>query len=101
MRSIKEKQSFLKNPLNDVLGSEVKVRILRFLIEKDDCFLASEIARGIEVSSTRTRKVIKELEQTGFIEPIGGGSRKLWHVRKSEPLIKTLKKVFKEEQKNG
>jgi len=90
---------FLQRPLNEVFGSEVKIRILRFLITKDDCFLASEIARQIEVSSTGTRKTLKQLETTGFVEPIGGGKRRLWQIRQAEPLIKPLKKFFKEEKK--
>lgn len=105
MRSITPKggqfgPNFLQRPLNEVLGSEVKVRIIRYLVKKDKAFAKSEIARGIGVSATGVGKAITDLAFTGFVESIGGGKRKLWQVRKAEPLIKTLKKVFEHEEKN-
>ena len=89
--------NFFKRPLNEVLGTKVKVRIIRFLINQKEGFLVSEIVRMIGVSSPGTRKAIKELELTGFIKQIGGGKRRLWLIREEEPLIPCLRAMFENE----
>lgn len=97
MRPIKEHQSRLVNPLNEIFGTQANVRILRVLALQNTSLTAGELARRAMLGRTSIYPALHELERVGVIEFVGAGPRKLVQLRDSYPLSRILKTLFRVE----
>lgn len=99
MRPIVLKKAFIQYPLNEVLGTEANVRILRLLaVEVDAPLSIPDVADRIGISVVGVRKAFKKLINSGFIKSNGGGRAQLYSLRNEEPLTEILITLFQEEK---
>ncbi|MBU4176004.1 MAG: nucleotidyltransferase domain-containing protein [Actinomycetia bacterium] len=54
-------------PLNDILGNKVQVKLLRVLVRTKGSFTGRELARLIGYSQNQTRLALEELERNGLV----------------------------------
>lgn len=97
MRTPKKHQDPLLNPLNEILGTQANVRLLRVLALQNTLATAGELAKRAMLGRTSTYPALRELERAGVIEFIGAGPRKLVQLRGSHPLSRILKQLFRVE----
>lgn len=90
-------QSALQAPLNDILGTESNVRLLRVLALAEIPLGAGELARRAELGRTSIYPALAGLETAGIIEFIGAGSQRQIAFRKAHPLAKPLATLFRAE----
>lgn len=98
MRPVKSQQDRLRYPLNDILGRESHVRILRFLSDKLEPVGVSVIAEETGITSTGTRKAIESLLEAGAIQEFGTQRQRQYALRAEDSLLRTLIDLFEEEQ---
>lgn len=94
MRPIATSQDGLQFPLNDLLGTEAHVRILRVLSVDSDPIGAPDIAEQAEMSLPGARKALKRLSKTGRVVRYGTGRQQLYALRPGDPIIAGLVKLF-------
>lgn len=100
MRPISTIQSILRNPLNELLGTEANVRLLRVLTDEvDGPLTASDIAERAGLSIMGARKALMRLVDSGFVELVGGGRKQQYALQGSEPLMKITADLFRTERK--
>lgn len=97
MRPPKHRQNVLLQPLNDILGTESNVRLLRILALGTTSFTAGELARRAVLTRTAIYPVLSELERIGVIEFVGVGSQRLVQLRERHPLAGILRDLFRAE----
>jgi CRP-like cAMP-binding protein len=99
MRPVVSKQNPLQNPLNELLGTASRVRLLRvFANEANEPLTAPDIAAYAGLTVRGTRKALKRLLQSGFVLRVGGGRRHQYELNRSDRLIKALLKLFQAEK---
>ena len=99
MRPIVSDQNPLRNPLNEILGTEAHVRLLRVLATEDAGPLtAPDAADRSGLTIRGTRKAIKRLLQSGFVVSVGGGRKHQYELRHSDKLVKAVLKLFQSEK---
>ncbi len=94
MRSPSQSQSALRAPLNDTLGSEANVRILRLLTKTMVPMSKAAIARRAALNESGVGRVIAELTGRGIVESLGTGSRHLFRLGTGHPLASPLADLF-------
>ncbi len=94
MRPISEKQSFLRNPLNYVLGTEAQVRILRVLSQTQSPLSGSEIASQSDLTFRGASKALESLVEVEIVSYIGRERSKLYMLFNEHPLAPLLKRVL-------
>ena len=100
VRPISSVQSVLRNPLNELLGTEANVRLLRVLADEvDGSLTASDIADRAGLSMMGARKALLRLVDSGFVELVGGGRKQQYALRGSEPLVQITADLFRTERK--
>jgi predicted transcriptional regulator len=100
MRPIVSDQNSLRNPLNELLGKEAHVRLLRVLAnEVDGPLTAPNAAERAGLTIPGTHKALKRLLQSGFIVRVGGGRKHQYELRSSDKLVKAVLKLFHSEKK--
>lgn len=97
MRPPKQSQSRLLQPLNETLGAEANVRLLRVLALRNTSLTAGELAKRALLGRTSIYPALRELERTGVVEFIGAGARKLVQLRERYPLSRNLRELFRAE----
>lgn len=97
MRPPKQPQSRLLQPLNEILGTEANVRLLRVLALRNTSLTAGELAKRALLGRTSIYPALRELERTGVVEFIGAGTRKLVQLRERYPLSRNLRELFRAE----
>jgi hypothetical protein len=97
MRPTKHKQSVLHAPLNLMLGTEVKVRILRQLTLNADPLTPWQLARLVALDVSGVRRVLWKLADTGVLQIFR--VRGIRHVRlnAAHPITVGLKALFTSE----
>jgi len=99
MRPIVSYQNSLRNPLNDLLGTEAHVRLLRVLAnEVDGPLTASNAAERAGLTIPGTHKALKRLLQSGFVLRVGGGRKHQYELRRSDKLVIAVLKLFQSER---
>lgn len=99
MRPISSAQSVLRNPLNELMGTEANVRLLRVLADEVEGSLTPpDIAERAGLSVMGARKALQRLVDSGFVELVGGGRRQQYTLRRSEPLMKLVISLFHAER---
>jgi predicted transcriptional regulator len=98
MRPIVSDQNSLCNPLNDLLGTEARVRLLRVLVnEVDGPLTAPHAAELAGLTIPGANKALKRLIQSGFVVRVGGGRKHQYELRRSDQLVKALMGLFQSE----
>ena len=99
MRPVVSEQSYLRNPLNQLLGTEANVRLLRALAnETDEPLTAPDIAARSGLTIQWTRKALKRLFQSGVVLRVGGGRKHQYELNRSDRLVKVVLKLFQAEK---
>jgi predicted transcriptional regulator len=99
MRPVAYGQNSLRYPLNELLGTEANVRILRVLAnDVDGPITAPNVAERTGLTIPGTHQALKRLLQSGFVVRVGGGRRHLYELNRSDKLIKALLKLFQVEK---
>ncbi len=99
MRPIVSNQNSLRNPLNELLGKEANVRLLRVLAnDVDGPLTGSNVAERAGLTIPGAHKALKRLVQSGFIVRVGGGRKHQYELRRSDKLVKAMLKLFQSEK---
>ena len=99
MRPIANEQSFLRYPLNELLGKPAHVRILRVLC--DDVTVpvsAPDAAERTGLTEAGARRALLRLTKTGFVLRIGTGRSQHFSLRRPDPLVDSLCRLFETER---
>jgi len=97
MRPPAERQSALRNPLNEVLGTETAVRILRVLSTAEAPIGKSELARETALNPSGVRRALKRLIEFGIVDEVGNTPRQPVRLRETNTLARPLRRLFREE----
>jgi len=99
MRPVVSEQNPLRNPLNELLGTEAHVRLLRVLAnETDEPLTAPDAAERSGLTIRGTRKALKRLLRSGFVLSVGGGRKHQYELNRSDKLVKVVLKLFQVEK---
>jgi DNA-binding transcriptional ArsR family regulator len=100
MRPVAKRRNALQYPLDDVLGTEAHVRILRALIHEVDIPLSpSEVACLTGLSPPGARKALSRLEALGLLSSLGAARARKYAPRDADPVIGALRSLFAAEQR--
>jgi predicted transcriptional regulator len=99
MRPIVSDQNSLRNPLNELLGAEAHVRLLRVLAsEVDGPLTPSNAAEVSGLTIPGAHKALNRLLKSGIVVRVGGGRKHQYELRRSDALVKALLKLFQSEK---
>jgi hypothetical protein len=88
----------MRNPLNDLLGTEAHVRILRVLATAVGPIGKAELARQAELNPSGVRRALRTLIELGIVEEVGKTPRPPVTLRKEHTLSGVLRDLFKAER---
>ncbi|HKW47092.1 MAG TPA: helix-turn-helix domain-containing protein, partial [Gemmatimonadaceae bacterium] len=91
------RQSRLRAPLNEMLGTEANVRLLRVLTLAGTPLAAGEIALRAGLGRTGVYPALAALEATGVIEYVGAGAQRQVRFREEHPLSGAIESLFRAE----
>ncbi|MDZ7720647.1 MAG: winged helix-turn-helix domain-containing protein [Balneolaceae bacterium] len=97
MRSVAKSNSSLKVPLNDILGYQANIRVLRYLTIHPASVSYSELAKQTGITLPGIHKTVKRLIETGIIVYAGSGKQQLITLRTEHPLSGIITELFKKE----
>ena len=90
----------ISNPLDRILNSEIKVKILRFLLKTEAQWNGRQIAKEIGASPTTIHKALQELERERVLILHNIGKTHIYSLNQSHMLITDmLKPLFEREEK--
>src|SRR3712207_2451264 len=98
MRPTKTAQDALQAPLNQILGTEANVRILRELSLADVPLSRSDLAARAGLSVPGVSAALEKLRPTGIVSFVGTGARPSVRLREEHPLHAWLQALFQAEQ---
>jgi predicted nucleotidyltransferase len=86
-------------PLDDILGSRIKVRILRILHRTRGQFTGRELSRLVGYSPTHTISTLRDLESEGLVLSQRAGKTDLFSLNERSPAVSgVLDPIFEWEQ---
>lgn len=98
MRSTATSQSALRAPINDILGTPTKVRILRVLTFTQEPLSKRRIATLAKANTSGVSRAIDDLVDKGVVASVGSGPRRLYLLNSSHQLATAITHLFKEER---
>jgi predicted transcriptional regulator len=99
MRPIVGDQNSLLNPLNELLGTEANVRLLRVLAcDVDGPLTASDAAALAGLTIPGAHKALNRLIKSGIVVRVGGGRKHQYDLRRSDAIVKALLQLFQSEK---
>ena len=99
MRPIGEQRSSLRYPLDEILGSEANVRLLRILLEESPSALSvTDAAESTGLTREGARKALERLAGSGIVERVGSGRAQKWGIKSSHTLVPALRAIFDAER---
>lgn len=98
MRPTNAKQDPLKAPLNQILASEVNVRILRELSATEHPMGRATVARRARLNASGVRRSLDRLARLGLVEITGSGRNQAVGLRDRHPLAQPLRQLFQAER---
>lgn len=99
MRPIVSKQNPLRYPLNELLGTQAHVRLLRVMAnEVDGPLTASDVAKRAGLTVPGAQKALERLFRSGFISRVGGGRKHQYEIRTSDRLMQSTIELFQVEK---
>lgn len=85
--------------MNEVLGAEANVRLLRVLAEDVSGPIGvAEVAEMTGLTEAGARRALGRLERTGFVQRTGGGRTRQYALRESEWMGEQLRGLFRTER---
>lgn len=81
-----------------MLGTETNVRLLRVLAERDHPYPLVELAREASLHLSGIGRALETLEDTGVVEYVGVGRRRLARLCAEHPLTAAIKALFAAER---
>lgn len=100
MRPVSDDHSALKNPLNEILGYQANVRLLRCLVKSRGPLSHSGLAERTGISLPGIHKVVPRMINTGIIQYSGSGKRQQIVIREQHPLAGPIKELLETERRN-
>ncbi len=97
MRPPKHRQSRFLQPLDEILGTQANVRLLRVLALRRTSLTAGELAKRAVLGRTSIYPALRQLERAGIVEFIGAGAQRLVQLRDRHPLSRILRDLFRAE----
>jgi DNA-binding phage protein len=97
MRRPIRQQSWLLQPLNQVLGTPGNVRLIRTLSLSSTPLTAGELARRADLGRTSIYPALRDLESIGIVEFVGAGAQRQIQLRERHPLATGLNDLFRAE----
>ena len=85
--------------LEQILGSRIKLKIIRFMLQKDREFLFKDIAKSIKTSFGAVHPALSELVELRILLVKKIGRSKLYSINKSHFLFLDIRRLFDEEMK--
>ena len=98
MRPPARLQDPLRAPLNEILGSEGAVRVLRVLARGEDPMGRAQVARRAVLNASGVRRILDRLAATGLTEVVGSGRNQAVRLRDRHPLSRSLRALFRTER---
>lgn len=99
MRPIASEQSFVRFPLNELLGTAANIRLLRTLCDEVAGPLsAAEAAERAGLTEAGARRALSRLVWTGFVVRIGEGRSRHFGLRDRDPVLDALSALFRVER---
>ena len=83
--------------MNELMGTEAHVRILRALVDAEEPLTVAELSRRTELTPPGAHKAVNRLLATGFVVRTGGGRTQQHTLRWEDPLVSSLVEMFKSE----
>ena len=93
----KRPQNPLLRPLNEILGTQANVRLMRALALSTTSVTSGELASRAQLGRTAIYPALRALERAGVIEFVGAGSQRQVQLRDRHPLAGGLKELFRAE----
>lgn len=90
-------QSRLRAPLNEILGTEANVRLLRVLSLAGTSLTAGQLAQQAGLGRTSVYPALSALEATGITEYVGVGTQRQIRFRPDHPLGGAIATLFRAE----
>lgn len=100
MRPVKDINSTLKTPLNEIIEYQANVRLLRCLVKSRHPMSYSELAERTGLSLPGVHKVVSRMMQTGIIHYIGSGRQQQVALRKGHRMAEMIIELFNAEEAN-
>lgn len=97
MPPAKPTESTLFHPLDEILGTQANVRILRALTLSATSMTSGELARRAHLGRTSIYPALRALERAGTVEFVGAGPQRQIQLRGRHPLSETLRELFQAE----
>ena len=98
MRPIATEQNALRYPLNQLLGTQAHVRLLRILSnEVVGPITTADAAERAGLTEAGARRALGRLAKTGFVRRVGGGRSQQFALREADPLAAPLVMLFRSE----
>jgi DNA-binding transcriptional regulator GbsR (MarR family) len=97
MRPLKHPKNHLLRPLNDILGTQANVRLVRALTLSPIPLTSGELAKRAQLGRTSIYPALRELERAGVIEFVGAGAQRQVQLRVRHPLAGILTRLFRAE----
>ena len=97
MRTPRKPQSALRCPLNEILGTEANVRLLRVLAHARTPIAAGELAARAALNRTSIYPALETLEQAGIVAFVGAGAQRQVQLRSTHPLARPIRALFRAE----
>ena len=94
MRPPAQQQDPLRAPLNEILGSEGAVRVLRVLSDAKEPIARSRVAQRALLNPSGVHRILDRLADTGLVEIFGSGRNVAVQLRQQHPLSKPLQALF-------
>lgn len=86
--------SAYSEPLDLLLGTSLRVRLLRALDEANDVRRASDLARLTRVDPTALQRALAPLVESGLVERIGKGRGAVYRLKSEHPFAPAIREVF-------
>jgi hypothetical protein len=97
MREPKIPQPHFAAPLNEILGTEATVRVLRELCRADSPLARTTISERAGLSLPGTSAAVAKLQRSGIVDAVGAGTRQSFEFRRAHPLALALQTLFRAE----
>lgn len=98
MRQPKTTQEPLRTPLNQYLGTEGNVRVLRVLSANSEPLARTVVAERAELHPTGVRRILDALAGSGLVDVIGSGRNQAVRLRDEHPMAGPLRQLYREER---
>ena len=90
--------SAIRYPLNELLGSQAALRIMRILVMHSGALSAPQINTWTSVNRTSIYAVLDQLESYGLVEIYGSDRSRVFKFVSEHPLAEGLRALFKTEE---